>query len=109
MSGKKHYPWTARRIAALIGIILLLAMYGMTMVFALMGSPESKGLLMGAVFCTIAVPVLLYAMEVAARSLKGRGLPDDRTDQNGESSGENGPSADGDHVQDEKSGSRTED
>lgn len=130
MSGKKHYPWTARRIAALIGIILLLAMYGMTMVFALMGSPESKGLLMGAVFCTIAVPVLLYAMEVAARSLKGRGLPDERTDQNGESSGENGPSADedgpsanengpsadengpsadGDHVQDEKSGSRTED
>ncbi|MEE8885761.1 MAG: hypothetical protein SOI56_04210 [Eubacteriales bacterium] len=73
-STKKKYPWTARRIAALIGIILLLAMYGMTMVFALIDSPASNGLLMAAIFCTIAVPILLYAMELVAKNLRGKGV-----------------------------------
>ena len=65
------------RIAALVCIILLLAMYGSTMVFALMDSPMAKGLFMGSVFCTIAVPVLLYGMILAARALRGRGMRED--------------------------------
>ena len=72
---KKKEPWTARRIVALIGIILLLALYASTLVFALMDSPNAKGLLMGAIFCTIAVPVLLYAMTIVAKNLRGRGVP----------------------------------
>ena len=72
-SRRKKYPWTARRVMALVGIILLLAMYGMTMVFALIGSPASKGLLMASIFCTIAVPILLYAMQMVARNLRGKG------------------------------------
>ena len=72
---KKKEPWTARRIVALIGIILLIGLYGSTLVFALMDSPAAKDLLMGAVFCTIAVPVLLYAMALAAKVLRGRGVP----------------------------------
>lgn len=79
-SSRKKYPWTARRVMALVGIILLLAMYGMTMVFALMGSPASKNLLMAAIFCTIAVPILLYAMQIAARNLRGKGHPGDDRD-----------------------------
>lgn len=63
------------RILALIGIILLLGMYGSTMVFALMKSPAARGLLMGAVFCTIAVPVLLYAILLAAKNVRGKALP----------------------------------
>lgn len=63
----------AKRILALAGVILLLGMYGSTMVFALMKSPLAKGLLMGSVFCTIAVPVLLYAMTLIARQLKDKG------------------------------------
>ena len=63
------------RILALIGIILLLGMYGSTMVFALMKSPAARGLLMGAVFCTIAVPVLLYAILLAAKNVRGKSLP----------------------------------
>lgn len=67
---KKEHPWTARRILALTGIILLLAMYAATLVFALMDSPLAKGLLMGAIFCTIAVPVLLYGILLLARNLR---------------------------------------
>ena len=63
-----------RRILALSGIILLLALYGSTMVFALMDSPLAKGLLMGAVFSTVAVPVLLYAILLVARNVRGRGV-----------------------------------
>ena len=72
---KKKKPWTARRIIALIGIILLAGLYASTLVFALMDNPAAKGLLMGAVFCTIAVPVLLYAMTLAAKTLRGKGVP----------------------------------
>ena len=72
---KKKEPWTARRIIALIGIILLAGLYASTLIFALMDSPAARGLLMGAVFCTIAVPVLLYAMTLVAKTLRGKGVP----------------------------------
>ena len=72
---KKKEPWTARRIIALIGIIFLAGLYASTLVFALMDIPAAKGLLMGAVFATIAVPVLLYAMTLAAKTLRGKGVP----------------------------------
>ena len=45
----------AKRVLALLGVILLVAMYGSTLVFAVMDSPMARGLLMGSVYCTIAV------------------------------------------------------
>ncbi len=76
---KNKHPWTARRIAALIGILLLAGLYASTLIFALMKDPAAKGLLMGAIFCTIAVPVLLYAMTIVARNLRGKGVPPENT------------------------------
>ena len=85
----------AKRIAAWIGIILLLAMYGSTMVFALMDSPLAKGLLMGSVFCTVAVPVLLYGIMLVAKNLAGTGVkkePEEAAAENGkEASGKTNP------------------
>lgn len=72
---KKKEPWTARRVVAVIGIVLLVGLYASTLIFALMDSPYAKGLLMGAVFCTIAVPVVLYAMMLVAKNLRGKGVP----------------------------------
>lgn len=77
---KKKEPWTVRRIIALAGIILLAGLYASTLIFALMDSPAAKGLLMGAVFCTIAVPVLLYAMTTVAKNLRGKGVPPQEQD-----------------------------
>jgi len=62
-----------RQILALAGVILLVGMYVLTLVFALMKNPAADRLLMAAVFCTIAVPVLLYAMILVARRLSDRG------------------------------------
>ena len=63
----------AKRILAIIGLILIALMYILTIVFALSKNPNSKNWLMAAIFCTIAVPVLLYAMQLVAKVLAGRG------------------------------------
>ncbi len=59
-----------KRILALLAVILLVAMYGSTLVFALMDHPQAKGLLMASIYCTIAVPVLLYAISLVTKLLK---------------------------------------
>ncbi len=66
----------ARRILAAVGAILLIAMYVMTLVFALIDSPMSRNLLMASIACTIILPVLLYAFELVYRVVK-RNDPED--------------------------------
>ena len=62
-----------RQILAIAGIVLLVAIYASTLVFALMKDPRAEGLLMASVFCTVAVPVLLYAMLLVAKNLEQKG------------------------------------
>ncbi len=59
-----------KRILAWIGLVLIALMYALTLVFALIQHPMSKNLLMAAIFCTIAVPVIIYAMELVTRNLR---------------------------------------
>ena len=66
-----------KRILALIGVILLAALYVSTLVFALMDSPAAGGMFRASVAATILVPVLLYAYILVARLLKGRGSEPD--------------------------------
>lgn len=73
--------WTARRIFALIGIILLLALYGSTMVFALMDSPGSKGLFMASIFATFAIPILIYAMTLVAGRVRDSAMIQNDSEQ----------------------------
>ncbi len=62
----------ARRIFALVGVILILALYVLTLVFALQKNPAFKGLFLGALFCTIAVPVILYVFGLLLKNAKGK-------------------------------------
>ena len=62
-----------RRIMAIIGILLLLGIYASTMVFALMKHPLADRFLMASIFCTVAVPVLLYGMLLVAKNLEQKG------------------------------------
>ena len=66
-----------KRILALIGVVLLICLYGSTLVFALMDSPAADGLLRASIAAPILIPVLLYAYILIARLLKKR-----REDQN---------------------------
>ena len=62
----------AKRIFAMIGVILILAMYVLTIVFACMKSPQAKQLLTGAIICTIAVPVVIYAITLVIKNAESR-------------------------------------
>lgn len=50
-----------KRISALIGALLLLALYASTLVTALMDSPQAGNWFKASLACTIGIPVLLYA------------------------------------------------
>lgn len=50
----------AKRIAAWIGIGLIVVMYGLTIVAAVTARPETMGLFMASIVITILVPILLW-------------------------------------------------
>ena len=50
-----------KRILAIIGVILLIDLYGSTLLFAFTDRTKTIGYLNASVACTILVPVLLYA------------------------------------------------
>ena len=62
-----------KRILALIGVVLLIALYLVTLILAFFASPATKGWLMASLACTIVVPCLIYGMMLIARVLENRG------------------------------------
>ena len=61
---------TVRRILAIIGVLLLLALYGSTLIFALIGNPDSMLLFRAAVIATVIIPVLIWAYTFIYKLLK---------------------------------------
>lgn len=59
-----------KRILAIIGIILLLGLYGTTLLLALMKNPASYVMFQICFYATILAPVLIYAMMMVYRVLK---------------------------------------
>ena len=62
----------AKRILALTGVVLLVALYLVTLVLAIFASPATKGWLMASLACTVVVPCLIYGMILIARVLDNR-------------------------------------
>ncbi len=65
-----------RRILALLGVVILVGMYVVTLVFALSSSPNANNMLMASIVCTVIVPCLLYGMILITRVLDNRHLSD---------------------------------
>ena len=63
-----------RRILALLGVVILVGMYVVTLVFALSSSPNANNMLMASIVCTVVVPCLLYGMILVTRALDNRHL-----------------------------------
>ncbi len=61
-----------QRIFALVGVLLLVGLYGSTMFFALSGSPNATGFFKASIACTIVVPVFLYANMLIYKYLKNK-------------------------------------
>ena len=60
----------SKRYLAILGVFFLVGLYGATLVFAMIDSPAAYTMFKVCLFCTIAVPVLLYAMILVYRQLK---------------------------------------
>lgn len=59
-----------KQICALIGVILLAALYLSTLIFALMDHENSMAFLKASIYATVIIPVLIWAMGMVARLLK---------------------------------------
>ena len=70
-SGQKA-PWTAKRIAAVAGIVLLVAMYVVTLISALIGTPGAAKLFRFSLGMTIAVPIFLWIFIWCVGKLTGK-------------------------------------
>lgn len=61
-----------KRVLAMAGIIILLAMYLVLVVEAFLGSPETYNIFIGCVAATIALPILLWLLIWAIGAITGR-------------------------------------
>ena len=59
----------SKRILALTGAVILIALYVSSIIFALMDSPLAENLLLASL-CTIVIPAVLYGYAVALRYFK---------------------------------------
>lgn len=72
MNENKNSKFTPKRIAALIGVILLAALYIVTLLVAIFNPGESGRLFQACLVATIAVPVLLWIYIWMYGKLTGR-------------------------------------
>lgn len=61
-NSKKKYPWTFKRAAALIGIVILAGMYVVTLIAAIVDAPGSGRLFRTSLGLTIAIPIILWIL-----------------------------------------------
>ncbi len=59
-----------KRILAAVGACLLILLYVLTLIFALIKSPNWFQWFKASLFCTVALPVVIYAMIMVYRILK---------------------------------------
>lgn len=64
-----------KRILALMGVVILAGLYLCTLIFSMMGGELAMGLFRASVFCTVAVPIMLYVYMMVYKVLRGRGVP----------------------------------
>ncbi len=59
-----------KQILAIIGVVLLVALYVSTLVFALIGSDFATNCLKASIYATVVVPALIWAYTMVYRLLK---------------------------------------
>lgn len=59
-----------KRILALVGVILLVAMYGSTLLFAIIDNSDSMVMFKASIAATIIIPVLLWAYTLVFKLVK---------------------------------------
>lgn len=69
---KKKRP-KGQRIIAIVGVVLLAALYLITLISAIFTTPATQGLFKACLFSTVAVPFMIYGYMLIYRLLKQKG------------------------------------
>ncbi len=59
-----------KQILALLGAVLLVGMYILTLISGILATPQTGNLFRACIYCTVTVPCLLYGFELIYRVLK---------------------------------------
>ena len=62
-----------KRVIAILCIVILVALYAITLIAAIIGSPTSNGFFMAAVAANIILPVMMWVYLQAAKYFKKKG------------------------------------
>lgn len=73
---KERFKMKYKRWLAALAVLLILALYASTLVFAMMDSPLAQSLLMASMFCTVVVPAVLYGYSVIIKYTKDKNKKD---------------------------------
>ncbi len=73
----KEFIMNAKRIAALIGVIVLFLMYASTLVLAIIGNENTINLFMASIACTIMVPIIIHLFLMLLNARKGKNVMDE--------------------------------
>jgi heme/copper-type cytochrome/quinol oxidase subunit 2 len=65
-----------KRILALLVVILLLSLYALTFFASLTASPNQNALFMASLYCTVVVPIMIFAYTLVYRIVKRRAKED---------------------------------
>lgn len=65
----KKFP--LKRILAIAGLVLIAGLYAATIICALIDSPFARSCLIASLFCTIVVPVVIYAFLMITKQISG--------------------------------------
>ena len=61
-----------KRAACIAGAVILAGIYILTLIFSLTDSSQARSWLTASLYCTVAVPVVLYAFLLITRQLRDR-------------------------------------
>ena len=67
----------AKRILALIGVIIIALMYISTLVLALIGSNQTMNLFLLSILCTIMVPIIIHLFLMLNNARHGKSIMDE--------------------------------
>lgn len=59
-----------KRLLAMCGLVLILAMYAIAMISAFSHNPDSKNWLMAAIISSAVIPIFFYAAQMVARVVR---------------------------------------
>ena len=60
----------AKRILAILGIVILVGTYAATLIFALIDHPLKSSMMYASLYATVVIPVLIYAFLLIAKLLR---------------------------------------